>query len=104
MAYVRFAGERPAHFRVMFEVELREDVTQAAAASSFLELLRLVEMAQRGGAIHQGDPVRLARIAWSLVHGVSELVVRNKLLFESPAARDRFAQDAAKSLLSGLDA
>lgn len=104
VAYVRFAGEQPAHFRVMFEVELREEATQVAAASSFLALLKWVELAQDSGEIRRGDSTRLARFAWSLVHGISELVVRGKLPLESTAARDRFARDAVEGLLSGLDA
>lgn len=74
--YVQFAVERPAHFRVMFGKmveESRYPSLHAAADRAFATLCEAITEAQEAGAARRGDPVELAVLAWSTVHGLAML-------------------------------
>ncbi|HJL16280.1 MAG TPA: TetR/AcrR family transcriptional regulator [Sandaracinaceae bacterium LLY-WYZ-13_1] len=85
VAYVRFAMEHPEHFRVMFTSELPEgmtDATDQAAADAAFELLR----AQAAAVVGPGEDDEVAALAfWSLVHGLSLLILDGRV----PAERVR---------------
>jgi AcrR family transcriptional regulator len=78
-AYIRFAVENPAHYRVMFgrawdgRVEESDVVKEGAAA--FGALVGLLVTLQAHGIARQGDPVQLARFVWASVHGVAMLAL-----------------------------
>lgn len=78
-AYIRFAVENPAHYRVMFGrvwgdgSEESEVVKEGAAA--FGALVGLLVTLQAHGIARQGDPVQLARFVWASVHGVAMLAL-----------------------------
>ncbi|SDY49730.1 transcriptional regulator, TetR family [Micromonospora pattaloongensis] len=70
LAYVRFAVDHPAHFKVMFQPDLYpdDDPTLAAARQRAAEALRAEVTALPGV-----DP-QIARLAaWSIVHGFATL-------------------------------
>lgn len=78
-AYVHFAAERTAHFRVMSE----PDVTHRSGADSelwaahgvVLDLLcDAVAKAQDAGALRAGDSQALAISIWTFTHGYAEAV------------------------------
>lgn len=83
LAYVRFAVAHPSHYRVMFGGFLEscakdvEFVTEAKAAFQVL-VDALVEQ-QQAGLVRPDDPLLLARMIWSLVHGISMLVIDGQL-------------------------
>lgn len=88
LAYVRFALRSPEHLLVMFDWPLplnRYPDLEAAAARAFSILVGLVQEAQREGSLPEGDAIVLARIAWSLVHGVAKLAIGKRLALESEA-------------------
>jgi AcrR family transcriptional regulator len=76
-AYIRFAQEHPAEYRVMFGPELarRDDLPQLhAAALGVFGLLRDgIARLQQGGAIGEGDPGLMAITAWATLHGLAML-------------------------------
>jgi len=79
-AYVAFALDKPAHFKLMFRSELvREDrhpEAQACAKGAYEVLLSVArEIAQRTG--RSEEVVALA--GWSLVHGLATLLLEGKL-------------------------
>jgi AcrR family transcriptional regulator len=82
-AYVQFAVAHPSHYRVMFGRFLEscskdaEFIQEATAAFQVL-VDSLVEQ-QRSGLIRRDDPVLLARFIWSVVHGISMLVIDGQL-------------------------
>ncbi|KOV67379.1 transcriptional regulator [Streptomyces sp. AS58] len=101
-AYLGFAVERNALLTLMFTAkhddrsgaELRELGHQSLETTS-----RLLAEAQRAGVIRPGDPVRLAQVAFSTVHGLAVLAVGG-LLDDTPLAD---ATDLAlEILLTGL--
>lgn len=77
VAYVVYAVEHPAHFRVMYgaEVDSDEGPLAEAKAEKLGMLIAGVEACQRAGVFPPGPPERLAVVAWSLVHGLATLWV-----------------------------
>ena len=72
-AYVRFALEHPSRFRLMFggQLKLRQYAALAEAARKTHEALVRAFRAQAGIA----DPEKAAAAAWSLVHGLAQLLL-----------------------------
>ncbi len=105
VAYVRFALRSPEHLLVMFDWPLpanRCPALAAAAERAFSALLALVQEAQREGSLPAGDPLPLARIAWSLVHGVAKLAIGKRLALKSEAELLRFTTRAINTLYQGM--
>jgi AcrR family transcriptional regulator len=96
-AYVQFAVAHPSHYRVMFGRFLEscskdaEFIQEATAA--FEVLVDSLNEQQSAGLIRRDDPVLLARFIWSVVHGISMLVIDGQLrgLDERGEALNRYA-------------
>jgi len=71
VAYVRFASQHSAHYEVMFEDSSVPGGEYAVRAFNILE--ETVRQGQKAGQIRPGDSIQLARLLWSLVHGISTL-------------------------------
>jgi AcrR family transcriptional regulator len=104
-AYVQFAVAHPSHYRVMFGRFLEscskdaEFIQEATAAFQVL-VDSLVEQ-QRSGLIRRDDPVLLARFIWSVVHGISMLVIDGQLrgLDERGDALNRYAIERMRAAI-----
>jgi AcrR family transcriptional regulator len=72
-AYVRFALEHPSRFRLMFggQVTLKQHAPLAAAARQTYDALVSAFRSQPGVV----DPDKAAAAAWSLVHGLAQLLL-----------------------------
>jgi AcrR family transcriptional regulator len=81
--YVGFAVAHPAQFRLMFGRELADRSAhpglRAAAEETFARLLGAVREGQQAGLVRPGDPEDQAMAAWSLVHGLSALLLDGHL-------------------------
>ncbi|MFD4571861.1 TetR/AcrR family transcriptional regulator [Streptomyces sp. NPDC058417] len=102
--YVAFATERAALLGLMFTAKHEEDASPELdrLAHRSLDLAAgLVAEAQRAGAVRPGDPVRLAQVAFSTVHGLAALAVGG-LLDDTPV--DEATDLALEVLLAGLRA
>jgi len=75
-AYVFFAAEQPALFRLMFGPRKAnaEDVRMAGLAA-FNALVEVMRDGMAAGTFRDGDPRSAAFAAWSLVHGMSQLAI-----------------------------
>lgn len=87
-AYVRFATSHPAHFRVMFRPELADpheftDLEQKSHPT-FENLVQAVVDCQKAGAIPEGDTQGYVLLCWSVVHGLSSLVIDGPLAKKFP--------------------
>lgn len=116
VAYVRFALENPAAFRLMFRPELFESATTStpeaadsplmqAGQEAFAVLLNAVQACQAAGSIAPGDPYLPAVSAWSLVHGLSILLldgVAGPFGNDNPDARDQLIEGVVQTLRHGL--
>lgn len=83
MAYVRFAVNHPSHYRVMFggfiESCEKDDAFMEEAKGAFQVLVDSLIEQQRAGLVRNDDPLLLARMIWSLVHGIAMLVIDGQL-------------------------
>ena len=89
VAYVQFAVQNPAHFRVMFSAELvdksRHQTLQAASRAMHDFLVQCIVDGQRQGFFVKGDPLEHAFAAWSLVHGCAVLLIDGRGMGQRPA-------------------
>jgi len=106
-AYVRFAQTSPELFRAMFHPGLgpREpggELDQASTAALGV-LVEAVATAQAAGTVREGDAMELSMAAWSLVHGLSTLLVDGHLARKG-LPRDGFvlARALGEHLLRGV--
>jgi AcrR family transcriptional regulator len=109
-AYVRFGVEHPAHYRLMFGAELAEQARypalQAASDATFAVLTGVLERGQASGQVRRGAVRDQALAAWSLVHGLTTLLIDQRVSFlgVSPSDAERHARQAAMALFEGLRA
>ena len=76
LTYVRFADEHPAHFAVMFRPDVIDPDAreiQLSGHPNFALLLDAVSAHRATGWCPDRDPLALAVMVWSCVHGVAEL-------------------------------
>jgi len=115
VAYVCFAVEHPAIFRLMFRPELREPTAHPrprqgdtplaqAASASYGVLVAGITAAQGAGAIAPIDPAPLALTAWATVHGLAVLLVDGpeKGMARSGDAVEQVAALVTRTLLHGI--
>lgn len=82
-AYLSFALENPAYFKVMFSgaLEREKDYPDFVSMSkkNFQFLTDLMQRCQREKILHDGDPDVLAVSVWSLVHGFVALLLERQI-------------------------
>ncbi|OKI60876.1 TetR/AcrR family transcriptional regulator [Streptomyces sp. MJM1172] len=101
-AYVDFAVGHTALLDLMFTVKHADDSSaelRELGHESLLIVARLMEEGQRTGAVRPGDPVQLAQVAFSTVHGLATLAVA-ALLDDTPLSEA--TELALEVLLAGL--
>ncbi len=106
LAYIAFAATHPSHFRVMFAPEVADRMAYpalaTAAAEAFGLLVDAIAECQRAGKVKEGDPKELALAAWSVVHGLSALVVNRQLSELYPVKVEEMAKSVTQRLFDGL--
>jgi AcrR family transcriptional regulator len=109
-AYIRFGVEQPAHLRLMFGPDLaergRHPGLEQASDATFAVLTGALERGQRAGQIRAGSVLDQAVAAWSLVHGLTLLLLDHRLSYvgvSSPEA-ERQARLGCEALFEGLRA
>jgi AcrR family transcriptional regulator len=104
LEYVTFALRRPEHFTVMFDAPLsKHEHPEAAQAAeqAFGTLVNLVKNCQEDGSLPSGDPLRLALLAWSTVHGIAKLAITGRLPYQAKAEILKFSEFAIHESLPG---
>lgn len=85
VGYVAFAVDHPAYFRTIFGGMVCKDGStvpaslKAAGEEAYHVLRDLVAEGIAGGALRPGDADALSLAAWSLVHGLSMLLIDGQL-------------------------
>jgi AcrR family transcriptional regulator len=82
-AYVRFALDDPAHFKVTLSgvVEKEHDYPAFVEVSkkSFAQVVAIVQACQAKGVLPNGSPDLVAVGVWSLIHGLVSLLLENQI-------------------------
>ncbi|MYV37419.1 TetR family transcriptional regulator [Streptomyces sp. SID1328] len=97
VAYVRFALDRPAMFRVMFAEPCDPNSEERVAATAAIsEYVRGIVHAVFPGV----DPDALSTTVWALVHGLAFLHLDGKLDSSTPEVVDAQVRAAVQALFS----
>jgi AcrR family transcriptional regulator len=76
-AYVDLALRDPGTYRVLFggrrAADLGRETTAYPLDTPFRSLADGITAAQAAGAVRQGDPLRLAVVVWTALHGIATL-------------------------------
>ncbi len=106
VASVLFAVANPVHYRVMFDSSLSNRTLYPdlyeTARQNFDCLLAIITECQQNQLIKAGDPQELAQINWSLVHGLSMLLIDRQFATMGCAPVEELANTALQSLIAGL--
>ncbi len=106
-AYVRFALDNPAEYRVMFGAELgtRDDLPglRDAARDVFDVLRGGILRLQQSGAIGAGDPGVMSITAWATLHGLVMLALDGQASITGHSV-DSLVKAATDLLLVGMGA
>jgi AcrR family transcriptional regulator len=106
IAYVEYAIAHPSHYRVMFgahrgEVDRFPELAQASAAA-FGILVNLLSEGQVAGALRSGNPDQLAKVVWSMMHGLVMLLLDGQIKTEAVGDVTELVKFMTRSLLEGL--
>jgi AcrR family transcriptional regulator len=107
VAYVTFALEHVAVFRLLGAPELADKASHPELAAAYDEafevLLARIRECQAAGVVSDGDARALSIAAWATVHGAAWLLVDGELGISgaTPRARDA-ARDVVRVLFKGL--
>lgn len=79
-AYVRFGLENPEHYRIMFMTRPLADAgpgqpDRLPGLTAFGHLVEEVARCMKAGAIAAGDPFLVATGLWTVVHGITSLLI-----------------------------
>jgi len=104
-AYVRFAVDNPAHYRIMFggfkHLSGSDAALQGDAAASFQVLLDAIASMQSAALIRDDDRVALGRFIWATVHGIAMLAIDGQL-GPGPAVSEALTTFALERLMTGI--
>ena len=79
--YINFAIKNPNLYRMIFGHELQEhreescDINDREDAPGFHKLVDIITEAQADGILKKEDPFMQATVMWSLLHGLSNLLI-----------------------------
>jgi AcrR family transcriptional regulator len=106
-SYVLFAVEQPAAFRVMYApyatvnesapdlLRARRDAHQSSMA--------IIADGQAAGLLRAGDPMEIALVLWSSMHGLAALLIEGQLgRHDRPVQAAKVARLVSRLLLEGL--
>jgi AcrR family transcriptional regulator len=105
LAYVRIAVEHPSHYRVMFggfiDACEKDETFVEQATSAFQVLVDSLLELQKTGLVRADEPILQARMIWSLVHGISMLIIDGQLRGndEQGEALNRYAIDRIRDAI-----
>ncbi|NUQ79608.1 MAG: TetR/AcrR family transcriptional regulator [Polyangiaceae bacterium] len=104
-AYVRFALDKPAHFRTMFEsaeVDSGDAGYVEATARCRGILIEFIREGQRRGLLVEGDPEVIATPVWAMHHGLASLASAGAFKAHGAGALKGIVDGAHAALLDGL--
>ena len=106
VAYIRYAVANQTYYRVMFSDRqlICDKYPELARISeqAFMVLLNVIKAGQETKVFIAEDSRQLARVCWSLTHGVSMLAIDNQFTISGSDDLLQLAQIATKTVSKGL--
>ena len=106
-AYVHFAITHSSHYRVMFggfvDASARDPQLRQEGAGAFQALVDALVSLQRQGLVVEDQPLQLAQLIWSTVHGIAMLAIDGQLQGK-PANGEALFLYAVERLRTGIAA
>jgi AcrR family transcriptional regulator len=106
IAHVKYAVNHQAYYRVMFSDSHRncqkDPRLKKISEETFEILLNAIKAGQEAQVFNSEDSWQLARICWSLVHGISILAIDNQLMVCEAVEIVELAQIATKTMTRGM--
>jgi AcrR family transcriptional regulator len=112
IAYVEFALDHPARFRLLAAPEMGKKTTHPTLVTAydrtFEVLVETMRACQKAGVVRSGDARAHALTAWSTVHGLATLIVEDQLeaagFADDAASRRELASTVVRTIFRGLKA
>jgi len=102
LAYVKFAIEHPAHYRVMFGPEIPDkrayEGLHRAAMTAFGALASVLRECSEAGLFAEDEIEKRAMRAWGLVHGLASLYIDGQFNDGGSPTREEFLARAGDVL------
>jgi AcrR family transcriptional regulator len=101
MAYIRFAIDNPALFRLMFSAEIspyRDTALKQQAAAAYATI------AVAAAREDKAEPAEVAVICWSFVHGLAMLVIDEQILGVAHTDPEPLLRKLTRSFVSDIRA
>jgi AcrR family transcriptional regulator len=107
VAYIEYAVQHQAYYRVMFGDRQKSETKscptlQKVANKTFAVLEDTIKRGQTREVFIEGETEQLARVCWSLVHGVSMLAIDRQLMISDSQSVLELARIATKTVSQGL--
>jgi AcrR family transcriptional regulator len=104
-AYVRFAMENSAHYRVMFgdflNLSACDPELKADASAAFQVLMSALVALREQGLARPDDPLQQAHFIWGSVHGIAMLAIDGQL-GPDPSVADSLTTFSLERLRTGI--
>jgi AcrR family transcriptional regulator len=105
--YVVFAVEHPAAFRVMYApyatVEESAPELVRARADAHRGSQEIIAQGQAAGVVREGDPMQLALVLWSSMHGLAVLLIEGQLgRYDRPLEGEKLASMISGWIIKGI--
>ncbi len=110
LAYVDFALQHPAHYRVMFSGDLLSSKggqsLQHTSREALQQMVADIQNCQTLGIVREGDAITQALTILSTLHGFVSLVIDNRVdhLLANPASLESMRNEVLGQLFAGLAA
>lgn len=111
IAYITFACEHPAHFRIMFRPELvklsNHHEANCSANKAFIHVPEMVIDCMKAGLPEDIGVETMSALLWSIVHGFACLLLDGPLLEKLPSFgqdRDKAMNDMVRTMRRMVDA
>jgi AcrR family transcriptional regulator len=107
VAYVQYAIAHPSEYEIMFRYSRKMDEQKypdlsEAATKAFMVLVNVIVEGQKEDVFRAGNPQELALVAWSLVHGLSMLLVDGQIQVPENGTVEALASMTTQMLNEGL--
>jgi AcrR family transcriptional regulator len=105
IAYVQYAIAHPSEYEVMFRYQKNKQqhpTLKEASNQAFAILVDAIEAGQKNGEFRHADPKQLALVSWSVVHGLSMLLIDGQIEIPKNSTLETLASFTTQIAIQGF--